>query len=473
MAVHDDGAWRDRTVEEPGGSVPVGSEHEDTGGSREPEDSGDGRPKLRRALAALGPGLITGAADNDPSGVATYAQAGAMFGNASLWAVPVTLPLMLAVQETADRTALATGQSLGALARRKFGRGARTVLAVLLVVLLVSNVLQLSADLMAVGSGMEMLHGGPAQLWSAVAGTGILVAMLTGSFEFVARLIKWLCLSLLAYFGVLVVTGVDWADVGSGLLGTQFEWNSDYLGIMVAVLGTTISPYLFFWQSSNRIEQLRSEVGGDERPSQVRLTARNPRAARRKWVDARVDVFTGMVFSQLVMFAVITATGATLGTHHLEIRTAADAANALAPIAGPAAAALFAVGFIGSGVLGVPVLAASASAGIASLTGRSWGLDRTPRQSPLFYLLVALGTLAAIGLSLVYRDPIGLLVFSSVVQGIAAGPFLVVLMLVSSDRKLMGEHRNRTLSTVFGWAATLLMSIAGIVGIWHTVTSGP
>jgi NRAMP (natural resistance-associated macrophage protein)-like metal ion transporter len=424
---------------------------------------------IRRFFKILGPGLITGASDDDPSGIATYAQAGATFNYSMLWTVPLSLPMMMAVQEICDRTATATGESLGALARRKFGRGMRVVIGVLLVALMIANCLNLAADLMAIGQGMQLLHAGPAPLWSAIAGVAIVIIMLAGSFSIVTKIFKWLCVSLLAYVAVLFATHVKWGEVLAGSLGAQFQLSPHYLGLIVAVLGTTISPYLFFWQSANRIEEMRAEGDDDETHS---LKERPHQEAKLKLRHTRLDVFTGMFFSVLVMFAIMTATAATLGANGKSINSAADAAKALEPIAGPAASALFAIGFIGAGMLAVPVLAAAGSAGLAALLDKKWGLDRGPRSAPVFYALIGVGTIAGTLLSVFATNPIGLLVFSALVNGIAATPFLIVIMLIARDRKIMGEYRNGKLATFLGWAVTAIMLVAGAIGIWQVFAGG-
>lgn len=428
------------------------------------------RSPLRRFFGVLGPGLVTGASDDDPSGIATYAQAGASFKYSTLWTVPITLPMMMAVQEICDRTAIATGKSLGALAREKFGQRVRVTIGILLVALIAANCLNLAADLMAIGQGMKLLHAGPAALWSALAGIAICIALVFGSFAVITNIFKWLCLSLLAYVGVLFATHVDWAGVGAGLLGLQFSFKLEYLGIIVAILGTTISPYLFFWQSAHRIEELRDEdFKGDRAPA---ISDRTDAGAKRKIRNSRIDVFTGMSISVLVMFAIITATAATLGDKGTAIGSAAEAAEALEPVAGPASTFLFAIGFIGSGILAVPVLAASGSAGLAGLLDKPWGLERSPRKAPVFYGLIAVGTIAGTVLSVIGLDPIKLLVFSAIVNGVAAAPFLIVTMLISRDRKLMGEYRNGKLAATLGWATTGVMCVAGVIGVWQTVAGG-
>jgi len=442
----------------------------DAGTSDQPGEEGKRKNPVARFFGVLGPGLVTGAADDDPSGIATYSQAGATYGNSMLWTVPLTLPLMMAVQEICDRMALASGDSLGMLIRRKFSRGFRLAIGVLLVALIVANCLNLAADLNAIGQGMNLLHAGPAFLWAAIAGIAIVITVIAGSFAMIGRIFKWLCMVLLVYVGVLFVSHVNWADVGRGLIGGQIKFSPAYLGLVVGVLGTTISPYMFFWQSAQRIEELRAEKrGGDKAPA---LDDRPPLEARRRLRNGRVDVFTGMAFSVLIMFAIIASSAATLGAHHKAVSSAADAAKALQPIAGNYAGILFALGFIGSGVLAVPVLAASGAAGLSGLLNKNWGLDRSPRKAPLFYILLGVGIIAGTVLAVVSTDPIGLLILSAIVNGIAAGPFLIVIMLISRDRKIMGEYRNGKLAATMGWLTTVIMCVAGAYGIWYTIAGG-
>lgn len=428
------------------------------------------RNPLVRFFKILGPGMVTGSADDDPSGIATYSQSGATYGNSMLWTVPLTLPLMMAVQEICDRMALATGDSLGALIRIKFTRRFRIAIGILVVALIAANRLNLEADLNAIGEGMNLLHAGPAVMWSAIAGIGILIAVFWGSFEWIGRIFKWLCLVLLIYVGVLFVSNVDWADVARGLLGLQIRFTPAYLGLIVAVLGTTISPYMFFWQSAQRIEELREEDrGGGAAPA---LADRPKQEAHRRLRNGRIDVFTGMAFSVLVMFAIMASSAATLGTQKKTVGSAAEAAQALEPIAGSYAGILFALGFIGSGMLAVPVLAASGAAGLAGLLNKRWGLERSPRRAPLFYILLGSGLVLGTVLAMLETDPIGLLILSGIVNGVTAGPFLIVMMLISRDRKIMGKYRNRKVSSILGWATTIIMCAAGAYGIWFTLLGG-
>jgi NRAMP (natural resistance-associated macrophage protein)-like metal ion transporter len=425
------------------------------------------RSPVVRFLSVLGPGLVTGAADDDPSGVATYAQAGATFQNGLLWTVPVTLPLMMAAQEICDRMVLATGDSLGKLIRKKFTHRWQILIGILLAMLVIANILNGGADLMAIGQGMQLLHAGPAALWSAVAGIAITLAVILGSFTSIGKIFKWLCLVLLVYIVVLVVAHLNWADVALGLAGGHFRLSPAYLGLVVAVLGTSISPYMFFWQSAQRVEELREEeLGGNKAP---RLDARTAAQAKQKLKNARVDVFTGMAFSVIIMFAIMAATAATLGAHHKTVSSAAQAAQALAPVAGSYASIIFAIGFIGSGVLAVPVLAASGAAGMSALLGKDWGFDRKVRKAPVFYGILGVGIILGALLSIVSSNPIQLLVLSAVVNGIAAGPFLVIIMLISRDKSIMGIYVNGALANTMGWIVTAVMCVAGVYGIWYTL----
>ena len=455
-----------RPIEE---SQPPASDEQPGAGDGQPDPQRPRNPVVR-FLRVLGPGLVTGAADDDPSGVATYSQAGATFGNGLLWTVPLSLPLMMAVQEICDRMALASGDSLGRLIRRRFSKGVGMTVGVLVVALIAANCLNLAADLNAIGQGMQLLHAGPAWLWSIIAGASILVTVMLGSFELIGKIFKWLCLVLLVYVGVLFATHVDWGSVGTGLIGMQFEFTPAYLGLAVGVLGTTISPYMFFWQSAQRVEEMREEGrGGDEAPP---LDARPAGEARRRLRNGRIDVFTGMAFSVIIMFAIVASSAATLGAHHKTVSSAAEAAKALEPIAGDFAGVHFALGFIGSGMLAVPVLAASGAAGLSALLNKNWGLERSPRKAPFFYVLLGVGMIGGTLLSVADTDPIGLLVLSAIVNGIAAGPFLIILMLISRDREIMGEYRNGKLAATIGWFTNALMCVAGAYGVWYTITGG-
>jgi NRAMP (natural resistance-associated macrophage protein)-like metal ion transporter len=430
---------------------PVAETGDADGDAREGAVSG-----WRRWWKVLGPGVVTGAADDDPSSVATYAQAGAKFGLSLLWTSLVTLPLLAAVQEICDRTALATGRSLGALARERFGSRVRALVGVLISALLVANVVNIAADLVAVGEGMHLLHAGPSWVWSPAAGVAITVLLVTGSFQRIELVFKLVCLSLLAYVVVLFVISVKWSQVLFHTFVPHMEFTPDFLALLVAVLGSAITPSLFFWQGAHRLEHMRAE-DGEVRP----LSERSRGSARRAKKNARADVFVGMTLAQLVMYGIIVSTATSLGSHgHTDIQSAAQAAGALKPVAGSMASTLFALGFIGGGMLAVPVLAGSVSVGLSGLTGKPWGLSKQPRRAPFFYGLLAAATVGGTALTVTGINPISLLVFSAVVNGMAAAPFLVLVMVLSENRELMGEHRNRLVARVLGWTAVALMSLA-------------
>jgi NRAMP (natural resistance-associated macrophage protein)-like metal ion transporter len=417
--------------------------------------------RLSRLWGALGPGLVTGASDDDPSGIATYAQAGAQFGFGLVWTALITLPLMMAVQEICDRTALATGKTLGELVRAHFSQWARVCIGVLIVALMVANTLNIAADLVAIGSGMALLHAGPSWLWALIAGAGITALILLGGFTRIQQVFKLLCLSLLSYVAVLFFAAVRWKTVGLDLLVPHVTWSRAYLSLLVAVLGTTISPYLFFWQTANRVEEMRAEDAGGDNP--LPLARRTTLGAKGKTRSSRFDVFTGMALSNLVMFAIITATASTLGLRKsTDITSAAQAAGALRPVAGSLASTLFALGFIGSGMLAVPVLAGAGSVGLAGLLGRPWGLSLSPRKAPLFYILLGAGTVGGTALTLAPVNPISLLVLVAIVNGIAAAPFLIVVMIIARNRPLMGENRNGGVAAFLGWATVALMTAAAV-----------
>jgi NRAMP (natural resistance-associated macrophage protein)-like metal ion transporter len=418
-------------------------------------------PVWRQYLRAMGPGLVTGASDDDPSGIATYSQAGAQYGLAFLWTALLTLPLMAGVQEICDRTALATGIGLGELAVKRFHRPGRVILAVLLMALLVANALNIAADLVAIGSGMQLLHAGPTWVWALLAGGLITMLLVLGSFARIALVFKVLCAALLTYLVVAVLVTHQWTSVLTHTVVPHVEMNKAYLALLVAVLGTTISPYLFFWQSAHRLEEMRDEPEGGAKAEP--LAKQSPARAHRKQRTSRLDVFAGMTFSNLVMFAIIVATAQTLHVHHkTNIQSADQAAEALKPFAGHFASALFALGFIGSGLLAIPVLAGAGSVGFAGLLGKQWGFSRSVRKAPVFYGLVALGTLGGTALSLLHVNPIKLLVLVAVINGVAAAPFLVVVMSVSSSRRLMGEYVNGNAAKILGWATAAIMAASAI-----------
>jgi NRAMP (natural resistance-associated macrophage protein)-like metal ion transporter len=412
-------------------------------------------------LGAAGPGLVTGASDDDPSGVATYSQVGAKYGPTFLWTVILTLPLMMGVQEMCDRTALATGSGLGELAAKHFGRVGRAIIGALLLILIIANTLNIAADLVAIGSGMNLLNAGPTWLWALLAGGVITLIMVKDSSSRINNIFKILAAALLVYIVVAIMVTKQWGRILDYTFVPHVTFNRTYLSLLVAVLGTTISPYLFFWQSADRLEEMRLEPEGGRVASP--LPRRSPSHAALKQHLSRIDVFSGMAFSNVVMFAIIAATAETLHVHNVDnIQSAAQAANSLKPLAGHFASAIFALGFIGSGLLAVPVLAASGSIGLSGLLKKNWGFSLSIRKAPLFYGLVGVGTIGGTALSLVAVNPIKLLVFVAVINGVIAAPLLVVVLIVSNNRELMGKYVNGRLAKTVGGLACAVMALASI-----------
>jgi Mn2+/Fe2+ NRAMP family transporter len=323
--------------------------------------------------------------------------------------------------------------------------------------------MNIAADLVAIGSGMTLLRLGPTWLWALLAGAGITASLAFGTFERLATVLKVLCGALLSYLVVVVMVTHNWGAVLSHTFIPRLRFDSAYLALLVAVLGTTISPYLFFWQGAHRLEEMRDEPEGGSKVKALKNEP-NTRRSRLKQRRSRLDVFTGMAFSNVVMFAIIVATAETLNAHgKTSVQSAAQAAQALRPFAGHFASALFAVGFIGSGLLAIPVLAGAGSVGMAGLLGKSWGYSRSIRRAPVFYGLVGFGTLGGMALSLTHVNPIKLLVLVAVINGVAAAPFLTFVMLISSNERIMGaKYVNGKAAKGLGWSATLLMAAAAV-----------
>lgn len=417
--------------------------------------------RWRKYARAMGPGLVTGASDDDPSGIATYAQAGAKYGFSFLWTSLLTFPLMAAVQEICDRTALATGRGIGELASTKFGRFGKSILAMLLVVLVVANTLNVAADLIAVGSGMNLLHAGPTWVWALVAGSVITALLALDSFDRIGLIFKFLSVSLLTYLVVAIIVTHNWEHLLASAVEPRIKFNKGYIALLVAILGTTISPYLFFWQSAHRLEEMKNEPAGGKKVQPLTMRVRSKSQLKQR--TSRMDVFSGMAFSNVVMFAIIAVSAETLNAHNVtNIQSAAQAAKALRPLAGSFSSEIFAFGFIGSGLLAIPVLAASGSIGLSNLLGKQWGFSQSVREAPFFYSLVAFGTVGGMALSLLKVNPITLLVFVAVINGVTAAPFLFVVMRISGSRDLMGEFVNGKLARTLGWATFTLMSAAAI-----------
>lgn len=407
----------------------------------------------------LGPGLTTGAADDDPSGIATYSQTGASYGFQLLWLSLFSFPLMAVVQEMCARIALVTGEGLAANIRKHFPQW---VLYACTVLLFAANTFNLGADLGAMAKATELLF--PSLGFMALVGFFAVISLLLQIFTTYARYakyLKYLTFALLAYVATAFMVQMPWRLVALHTFIPSLTFSRDQIILVCAILGTTISPYLFFWQTSQEVEEeiLRGEKNLAER--------RAERPEKMKEIrEMRVDVWTGMIFSNLVMFFIIAVCAATLSTHGItNIQTADQAALALKPFAGEWAFALFAIGIIGTGMLAVPILAGSASYAISESFKWHTGLYRTLRNAYAFYGVIIVAMILGFLMNMIGIDPIKALIYSAVGNGLVSPVVLIFIVLLSSNKKVMGPHTNRPLTTAVGWLTVALMAIAGIAVI--------
>jgi NRAMP (natural resistance-associated macrophage protein)-like metal ion transporter len=417
------------------------------------------RNPLRVFLKILGPGLVTGASDDDPSGIGTYAQAGASYGYATLWTTPVMLPMMISVQYICAKIGLVNGRGLAGVLREHYPRW---VLYPAVLALVVANTINAGVDIGAIAAAINLLLPIPELYFVIPVSIGILALQVFGSYQLIARVFKWLTMALLAYIAAALFSRPDWGAVLRGTFIPTIELTPQYIGILVALLGTTISPYLFFWQASQEVDE---QIAMGRRRLWQRQGASGPELRY-----ALADTVTGMVFSEVVAYFIILASGATLfvsGQH--TIGSATDAAQALRPVAGDLSAALLAIGIIGAGVLAVPVLTASAAYGVSEAAGWKFGLDRKVSKAPQFYAIVIAATLVGMAIDFLGINPITALVVTAVINGLLAAPLLVLVMLVSNNRKVMGERTNGRRLNVLGWGTAAVMAIAAIALVVITV----
>jgi NRAMP (natural resistance-associated macrophage protein)-like metal ion transporter len=405
----------------------------------------------QRLAHRLGPGLITGAADDDPSGLATYSQAGAQFGAGMLWTLALTTPLMIGIQMISARIGWITGQGLAANACRVMPRWAAVCLVVLL---LLANTLNIAADVVAMGQCVQLLVGGPDRGYALAIGALCAVLPVVLNFEAMVRVLKWLTLTLLAYVGVVFMLHVDWEQVLVRTLVPSIQSGSGYWTMVVAVLGTTISPYLFFWQAAQEAEQRQRIADPDD-------VLQHPRFVREHLYRIKLDTVIGMLFSNLIAFCVMLATAMTLNAHGItDIQTTRQAAEALRPIAGDGAFTLFALGIIGTGLLAVPVLAGSAAYAVADVFQWRSGLDHTVAEAKGFYGVLVAATLIGTSIDFTAVDPIKALLWSAVANGVVAVPIMAVMMALGTNRRILGEHTLTMRHRVLGWLATAVMAAA-------------
>ncbi len=405
-----------------------------------------------RSAEELGPGIVTGAADDDPSGIATYSQAGAQFGYGLLWTMLLTYPLMAAVQLVSAHIGRVTGAGLAKNFVRCFPR---PVVTVLVSVLLAANIFNIGADLAAMGEAADLVAGGGAHVFTIGFAVLCVVLQLFVPYKNYARVMKWLTLSLFAYVAVLLLVHVDWSQALLGLIWPRDLGRAAILTV-VAVLGTTISPYLFFWQSSQEAEEIA--VSANDGPLRE-----SPHEVSKQYHRIRLDTLVGMAFSNLIALAIMLATAATLNARGVtDIQSAADAAEALRPLAGQFAFALFALGIIGTGLLAVPVLAGSAAFAVGETRGWKTGLEYKPAQALRFYSIIVVATLIGVMLDWSEIDPIKALIYSAVLNGVASVPIMAAMMIVASRRDIMGHLHERKRVLAFGWGATAIMAAASV-----------
>ena len=402
-------------------------------------------------LKLLGPGLVTGAADDDPSGIATYAQVGAQFGSSMLWTMPFVYPFMAAIQEISARIGRVTGHGIAGNMRRFYPVW---MLYVTVALLIVANTINIGADIGAMGAAVNLLVGGPAHVYCVLFAIISVVLQVRIPYKTYAAILKWLTFSLFAYVGTIFVVQINWAEVARGTLVPTISLEKQYLAALIAVLGTTISPYLLFWQSGEEVEQMESA------PRENPLK-KAPQEAPEQFKRIKIDTYLGMAFSNLIAYFIILTAAATLHTHgKTDIKSAAEAAEALRPIAGPFAALLFSLGIVGTGLLALPVLGGSAAYGVGEAFKWPVGLERKAREAKAFYSVLAVATLIGLAINFTKLDPIKALVWAAIINGITAAPVMCFMMLLASRRKVMGKLTLPFYLNISGWLATAIMALA-------------
>jgi NRAMP (natural resistance-associated macrophage protein)-like metal ion transporter len=406
---------------------------------------------LRKTLKLFGPGLVTGAADDDPSGIATYSSVGAQFGPSMLWTMPLIYPFMAAIQEISARLGRVTGHGIAGNMQRHYPAW---MLYVIVSLLIIANVINIGADVGAMGAALNLLIGGPAHLYCLLFALVSVVLQVSIPYKNYSQILKWLTFSLFAYVGTIFVVQINWAEVARGTLIPTISFKGEYLAALIAVLGTTISPYLLFWQSGEEVEQMESK------PKEKPLT-KAPEQAREQFQRIKIDTYIGMAFSNLIAYFIILTAAATLHTHgKTDINSAAEAAEALRPIAGPFAALLFSLGIIGTGLLALPVLGGSAAYAVGEALKWPVGLERKAKEAKAFYSVLAVATLLGLALNFTKLDPIKALVWAAIINGITAAPVMCFMILLASRRKVMGGLTLPFYLKILGWFATAIMAVA-------------
>ncbi|WP_378948140.1 Nramp family divalent metal transporter [Mesorhizobium sp. ANAO-SY3R2] len=413
--------------------------------------SHSGDPPTRPGLLRiLGPGLITGASDDDPSGIATYSQTGAQFGYVPTWTLLFSYPLMVAIQIISARLGRTTGRGIAGNLRKFYPN---TIVYVCVSLLLVANIINLGADIGAMADAVRILIGGPQIVYVLLFGTICVLMQVFLSYKRYVGALKWLTFALFAYIATLFFVKIDWSALAQSFLVPHLSLDKDYLTAIVAILGTTISPYLFFWQSSQEVEDIKAV------PERKALKTA-PKQAEDAEARIRLDTFVGMGFSNIVALAIMVTAAATLHANGItDIESSAQAAQALKPVAGIMAETIFALGVVGTGLLAVPVLAGSAAYAVGETLRWPTGLNRKPKHAKAFYATIAIATLIGVGLNFTPINPIRALYWSAVINGVVAVPIMAMMMLMSTQPRIMGKETIGRLLGTFGWLSTGVMAL--------------
>jgi len=403
-------------------------------------------------LRVLGPGLVTGAADDDPSGIATYSQVGAQFGYSLGWTMLFSYPLMAAMQGVSAGIGVVTGQGIAQNLRRHYSPW---LLRAAVVLLFLANFINIGVDLAAMGAAVRLFAGGPQILYTLAFAVLCVMLEVMVSYRHYASVLKWLTLSLFTYAAVVMTVNVPWTTALQGALIPRLVFDKEHAMALVAIFGTTISPYLFFWQAGEEVEELHRR--------HVRRLIASPNTARTELTRIRTDTLIGMAISNIIALLIIVATASTLNINGItEIETSAQAAEALRPIAGEFAFVAFAIGIIGTGLLAVPVLAGSAAYAVAEMFRWPEGLDRRPREAKAFYSTIAIATIGSVVLSFSAIDPMRALYWAAFINGVLATPLMIILLAMATNRRIMGRLTAPLWMVSLGWLAVVVMSLATI-----------
>lgn len=416
--------------------------------------------KFKKLLKIVGPGFISGAADDDPSGIATYSQTGAQFGYSQLWTALFSYPFMVAIQEMCGRIGLVTGNGLAGVIKKNYSK---KILYFSVMLLLIANTINIGADLGAMASSAQLLLGIPFAVWLIIMTVVTLLLEIFVPYPTYAKFLKYLTFSLLAYVIVVFIVKQDWKAIAISTFLPNFSWNETYLLNIVAILGTTISPYLFFWQADEEVEE---EI---EHHKIEAIGVGKPKINKRDIKAMRLDTLVGMFFSNIVMFFIIATSASTLGVNGISnIETADQAAQALRPLAGDFAYLLFALGIIGTGLLAVPILAGSASYALSESFNWKAGLSKKFRDAHGFYGVITLATLVGLLVNFTPIKPFQMLYYTAILNGVCAPPLIIIILLIANNKKIMGKYTNNKLSNVLGIIIAVVMSLAAL-GLLYSV----